>query len=234
MTSALARRFKVDVSSDGNTWIPFKGIQDFNPTEKPTVQSTADYDTNGFDTKEKTLTSWTAVIKARRVLSSGVLDPGQELVRAAQYQFNTAARVYVRWYDRNNLPEAWSGYAIVTWVQSKTATADVEEITATLDGDGVLTAISNPVTNANVPVITSATSSPAAQVAGGMVRVQGAYFTGTTGATGVKIGGVNATSYDLISDSLIEFVVPTGTAGSAPIIVTNGAGASAAFPYTRA
>lgn len=231
MTSTLARRFKVDVSTDGNTWIPFKGIQDFSVPEKPTVQSVADYDTNGFDSKEKTLTSWTATIKARRPLTAGALDPGQELVRATQYQFGTAARVYIRWYDRNNLPEAWSGYAIVTWVSSKTATADVEEVTATFDGDGTLTAISNPVTNPNVPVITSATPSGAA--AGALLRIQGAYFTGTTGATGVKIGGVNATSYDLVSDSLIEAIVPAGTAGSAPIIVTNGAGASTSFPYTR-
>lgn len=233
MTSALARRFMVDVSSDGVTWIPFKGIQDLAPTEKPTVQSTADYDTDGFDTKEKTLTAWTLVIKAQRPTTSGVFDPGQELVRARQYQFGDSARAYVRWYDRYNAPEAWSGRAIVTWVQSKTATADVEEITATFDGDGVLSAISNPVTNTNVPVITSATSTPTAQVAGGMVRVQGAYFSTPVATTGVKIGGVNATSWDLVSDSLLEFVVPTGTAGSAPIVITTAAGASAAFPYTR-
>lgn len=231
MTSTLARRFKVDVSTNGTTWVPFKGIQDFNVPEKPTVQSVADYDTNGFDSKEKTLTSWTATIKARRPLTAGALDPGQELVRATQYQFDTAARVYIRWYDRNNLPEAWSGYAIVTWVSSKTATGDVEEITATFEGDGTLTAIANPVTNPNVPVITSAT--PSGQGAGTMVRLQGAYFTGVVATTGVKIGGVNASSWDYVSDSLIEFVVPTGTAGSAPIVVTNTAGASASFPYTR-
>jgi hypothetical protein len=224
MGSLLARRFKVDVSIDGTTWVPYKGIQDFAPTENPTIQTTTDYDTNGFETVEKTVTSWQVVV-----------DPGQELVRAAaQFQFGDTARVYIRWYDRNNLPDAWSGRALASWSTSKTGAADVEETTATFKGDGAITAITNPVTNANTPVITSVSSTPAAQTAGGLIRIQGAYFTGTVSTTGVKVGGVNATSWDVISDSLIEAIVPAGSAGSAPILVTNAAGASNAFPYTRA
>jgi len=232
MTVSLARRFKVDVSTDGVSWVPLKGITDLNPTEKPTTQSTADYDNDGFDSMEKTLTAWSVVAKMDRQNTAGVYDPGQEILRATKYQFGELARAYIRWYDRNGAPEAYSGRALISYVQSKTAVADVEEITVTFDGDGIVSAISNPVSTANAPVITSVTPSGAAT--GSLINIQGAYFTGTIATSGVKIGGVNATTWNVVSDSLIVAEVPTGSAGSAPVIVTNATGASTAFAYTRA
>jgi hypothetical protein len=231
MSTAFARRFKVDVSADGTTWIPFLGMQDFAPKENPVQTSVMDYDTNGFDSFEKPATGWDVVIKARRVVNTGVFDPGQELVRARQFQFGDSNRVYIRWYDRNGAPEAWSGRSMVSWEQSKTGAADVEEITASFKGDGILAPISNPWNAVLVPVITSAT--PSGVAAAGLVRIQGAYFTGTVATTGVKFGATNATSWDLISDSLIEAVMPAGSAGAANVVVTNAAGASTAFSYTR-
>jgi hypothetical protein len=234
MSSQLARRFKVDVSTDAVTWLPFLGIQDLAPKETPTIQSTTDFDTNGFETVEKTVTAWSLVAKIRHIINAGTPSPGQELARqAGQYQFQDATRLYVRWYDRNAGPEGWTGRAIVDWTPSKTAAADIEEITVTFRGDGALTALTtNPSASAAVPVITSVT--PSGVAAGGIVRIVGANFTTPVATTGVKIGGVNATSWDFVSDSLIEAVVPAGTAGSAPVIVTTTAGASAGFAYTRA
>ncbi|WP_419817003.1 IPT/TIG domain-containing protein [Glaciibacter flavus] len=90
-----------------------------------------------------------------------------------------------------------------------------------------------PVTTASVPV--AALSSPATGgVAGGnAVAISGAGFTGVTGAAGVKFGTSNATSYTVISDTLIIAVAPAQAAGSKPITVTNGAGASTILaPYT--
>lgn len=231
MTVSLARRFKVDVSTDGTNWVPLKGITDLNTSEKPTTQSTADYDNDGFDSTEKTLTSWSVAVKMNRQNTNGVFDPGQEILRTTQYKFQELARAYVRWYDRNGAPEAHSGKALVSYVQSKTGVADVEEITATLDGDGILSDISNPVSVTNVPVITSV--SPTAAAVGSLVNIQGAYFTGTITSTGVKFGGVSATTWVVVSDSLIVAEVPAGSAGSAPVIVTNATGASNSFPYTR-
>lgn len=233
MSYSLARRFKVDVSADNVSWLPFSAMTDFAPTESPTYQSTANYDNAGFDSFEKTMTAWQLVIKADRPVNptTGLFDPGQELVRQAQYQFGSAARLYVRWYDRNGAPEAKSGYALVEWNQSKTGTADLEEVTATFKGDGALSFITNPWNAAAVPVVSAAT--PSGVAAGGLVRIQGTNFTGTVATTGVKFGGVNATSWDVVSNSLIEAVMPAGTAGSAAIVVTNAAGASASFAYTR-
>lgn len=83
-------------------------------------------------------------------------------------------------------------------------------------------------------VATILAATPSGAGAGALVTIAGSRFAGTSGAAGVKFGAVNATSYTVVSDSTIVAVVPAGSAGSAPIIVTNGAGASTAFPYTRA
>lgn len=235
MSSKLARRFMVDVSTDGSTWIPYKGIQDFAKKENATIVDTTDFDAGGFATREKTVTAAVLTIKNRHIDTSLVEDPGQQLARTAgEFQFGDATRLYVRWYDRFNPAEnGWSMRSVVDWSASKTAAADVEEITVTFSNDGAVTSITNPVSTAVVPIILSVTSTPAAQSVGGIIRIIGSHFTTPVATTGVKIGGVNATSWDFISDSLIDAVVPTGSAGSAPIIVTTAAGASSAFPYTR-
>lgn len=231
MATALARRFKVDVSADGTTWVPFMGINDLNPPITPDLQSADDYDSDGFKSFEKTMQSWILTIKALRKTSAGVFDAGQELVRNAQLKWGDAARVWVRWYDRNGAPEAFSGKALVGWVPSKTGVADLDEVTVTLTGDGVLSTITNPYNASTVPVIL--TASPSGVAVGGQVEITGTGFTGTIATTGVKFGATNATSWIVISDNVIVAIMPTGTAGAANIVVTNAAGPSAAFSYTR-
>lgn len=234
MVSNLARRLRLDVSTDGITWLPFKGIQDLQVKENPTIQTATDYDTNGFETFEKTVTNGQVTVKARRPVNAGAWDPGQELARiAGQFLFGTATRLYVRWYDRNNQPEAFTGYAIVSWSASKTGVADVEEITVVFKMDGTISPITNPAGAAQVAVITaiSGVTNPAGT--GAMIRITGAYFTGATAAN-VKSAAVAMTSIDVISDSVIEAILPSQTAGTYSFTVNNGAGASAGFNYTRA
>lgn len=233
MSFALARDFKQDVSTDGTTWVPLGGRTDFAPTENPTTPSTANYDTNGFDSFEKTLTGWQVVTKFERPTTASVpSDPGQALLEATRFQFGSSCRAWTRWYNKYGSTDAWSGLAIIDWNQSKTTTPDVAEITVTFKGDGILTRISNPYASAAVPVITSAT--PSGVAAAGQVTIYGAGFLGTVATTGVKFGATNATSWVVLSDNVIVAVMPTGSAGSAAVTVTNAAGASSAFPYTRA
>lgn len=226
MTTALARRFKVDVSTDGSSWVNLKGIDDLNPAISPNLQAADDYDSNGFNSFEKTMQGWILTIKALRKTTAGVFDPGQELVRAAQLNFGDTARVYVRWYDRNGAPEAFSGLALVGYTASKTAVADLDEVTITLTGDGALTAISNPYAAAAIPVVLSVL--PSGLGAGGLVTIKGTNFTGTVSTTGVKFGGTNATTFQVISDSVISAVLPAGGAGTITVLVTNAAGGSVA------
>lgn len=82
--------------------------------------------------------------------------------------------------------------------------------------------------SAPVPTVSAATPSAAGDYQ--IVVITGAYFTGTTALT---FGGVAAADFEVVSDSTIHAVMPSGDAGSAAIIVTNGAGASSSFAYTR-
>lgn len=83
-------------------------------------------------------------------------------------------------------------------------------------------------TVAGVPTIISAT--PSGVATGGQVTIKGTKFTGTTAIT---FGAASATQWTVLDSSTIVVVMPTGSAGSANIVVTNASGASAAFTYTR-
>jgi len=95
-----------------------------------------------------------------------------------------------------------------------------------------LTVITNPGVAAVVPVILSAL--PSSVAAAGLVTITGSGFTGTVATSGVKFNSVNATSWSVVSDSVIVAVMPTGSAGVGNILVTNAVGPSTpAFAYTR-
>jgi hypothetical protein len=68
------------------------------------------------------------------------------------------------------------------------------------------------------------------------VVITGTNFTGTTGATGVKFGSTNATSYVVNTATQITAVAPAGTANSTvDVTVTNNSqtsATSAADKYT--
>lgn len=234
MSTTLARKYRTDVTSDltlASGWLQLNGVDDWNDSITPQIEDTTAYDTNGWKSKEVTLQDWNATASVFRRIVAGVYDPGQELVRACRGQFGDSARIGVRWYDRNGGPEAYQGVAIVQWARANTGVANVEKATITFDGDGTAEVISNPGVAAAAPVLLTAT--PSAVAAGGIVEITGVGFADVTGATGVKIGGVNAASYIVVSDNVIVAVMPAGSAGSAPIIVTNTVGASNSLPYTR-
>lgn len=98
-------------------------------------------------------------------------------------------------------------------------------VTLPLDGKPVLAEA------AGVPTILAAT--PGGAAAGALVTITGTRFTGTVAVTGVKFGAVNASAWVVVSDSTIVAVMPAGAAGAANVVVTNPAGASAAFVYNR-
>ena len=86
-----------------------------------------------------------------------------------------------------------------------------------------------------VPTITAVSPASGGAAGGTLVTITGGDFTGTTGATGVKFGGTNATSYNVINDSTISAVTPAHAAGAADVVVTNTTGPSTtrrrAFTY---
>lgn len=226
--SSLARRFRVDVSADGVSWLQLKGMTDFNPQVNPNTEDSSTYDSDGWASSEITMNAWSVEVTVQRQTVGGVFDPGQELVRARQAKFGEDARIYVRWYDKTGAPEAHSGRGIVEWNRSKSGVKDLDEAKASITGDGALSDIANPYQATAVAVVSTAT--PSAAAAGAQVQIGGQNF---TGATVVKFGATNASAFTVVSDSLIVAVVPAGTAGAAAITITTPAGTSAAFGYTR-
>lgn len=79
-------------------------------------------------------------------------------------------------------------------------------------------------------VATLTTALPTAVAVGGYVHVVG---TGLGSVVSGTVGGVAIADFDIISDTELYFLMPAGSAGSAPIILTNAGGASASKAYTR-
>lgn len=238
MTRLLARRLRIDATIDttlAGGWNQVGAITDFDPNVVPNLEDASAYDTNGVSSIEATMQDATPTLTFESDVISSVRNQGQQIILNAVGLFGDSCKIGLRWYDRNGLAGQDNGSAVVIPSVKRAATAvkALESVTATCRvTNGVLNlGIANPIAGVAIPVITSVT--PGGAGAAAAIAIQGQNFTGTTGATHVTIGGVNATSYTVISDSLIIAVVPAGSAGSAPVIVTNVAGASASFPYTR-
>lgn len=238
MSTALARKFRIDLTSDltlAGGWLQLNGVNDFKSTNKPTLVDASAYDTNGAASFEKTFEEWAASATVFRRLAAGVYDAAQELARTHSDtgDFGDNCRLGVRWYDKNGGPEAYQGVAIVEWERSQSGVKDIDTATISFTGTDVpLALITNPGVAPVVPVVLSAL--PTAIAVGGVVTITGTGFTGTVPTSGVKFNSINATSWSVVSDQVIVAVMPTGSAGVGNIVVTNGVGPSTpAFPYTR-
>ena len=80
------------------------------------------------------------------------------------------------------------------------------------------------------PIVTSL--DPTGGPAGTVVTIAGAGFTGLSGATAVRFGSTNATSYTITDDTEIVAVAPAG-AGTVDVKVTNPVGASDASDASK-
>lgn len=220
MTTALARRYRVDVSKDGSNWVQLMGMNDFNPAIDRTTQDSSDYDSDGWGSSEITMNAWSVDIKANRKTTASVFDPGQELCRAASDKFGEDARLYVRWYDKNGGTEAYQGRGIVEFSRSKTGVTDLDEVEIKITGDGARTEITNPLSSTTVPAITATT--PSSVKVGALLQLTGSGF---TGATAIEFGSTAATVYTVVSDGLIVVTVPNAV-GTQSVTVTTPAGTS--------
>lgn len=240
MSILLARRYRIDATTDltlASGWVEVKRVTDFDPGIVPSVEDATAYDTNGVSAGEVTMLDASPTLTFLSQLITAVRDPGQAILLATTGMFGTATRAGLRWYDRNGLTGPDNGSAVVIPVlkRAQTGVKNLEAVTATCGvTDGILNVgIANPGVAAAAPVILSA--SPAAQSVGKILTIVGTGFATVVAGTpaNVTIGGTNATSFVIESDNMIVAVMPAGSAGSAPIIVTNPVGASASFAYVR-
>ena len=221
--------FQVDTSNSTTlgtgTWLTVFGCDSSVPVKTDNMVDITNFDTVGWSAFQPFLSGWTATLSLFRMRYPTAYDAGQEFLRAAN---EAKSQLHVRIFDRTGGSEAYEGFGYVQWENQSGGPNDPLKVNATFTGNGARTVISNPVATNSAPVVSSATPSGAA--VGTLLRILGSFF---TGATTVTIGGVSVVQKDIVSDNQIEILVPAGTAGSAPIIVTNTTGASNSLAYTR-
>lgn len=235
--STTNRKWYLDVIDPDGTpgvWIGVFGIQEMKPRpSEPTTQDDSDMDGEGWKSNAVTALTWGADGKVLRKLNAAnaqAYDPGQEVIRKAGRKVGNV--LHVRYYEMEpNGPriEAYEGDVTVTWTPDGGNMESLDTAAFSLTGRGKPTLITHPEGVTATPIITSAT--PGSLAAAGVLVITGYNFDPAQSGTAayVKIGGTNATSFVIISPTVIRAVLPAGSAGSAPVTV----GTSAAFPYTR-
>jgi hypothetical protein len=150
-TNALARRWKIDIDmsadKDGSDYSNIIGITEFTSTAEPNIEDSSDYDSQGWAGNTKTGQAWEVGLTINRRINDQVktYHPTHEKLRQAAYAYGSASEVRVRWYDRDGLPEAYEGIAIVTWAPSGGEYTALDQVEVTLTGNGPLSLITNPV-----------------------------------------------------------------------------------------
>ncbi len=227
--SQLANKWAllIDTTPDTTpTWLPVFGMSAFSPQRSYTTQDNTDFDSDGWASTKQTQRGHSVTGTVQRKRYAGAEDAGQRALRRAA---ETATDIHAMYFDRYYGEEAFEGYYSPNWEPQGGGATDLESVNFTLNGQGELVAVTNPLWVA--PTIDSAL--PSAASVGQTVTIVGNGFSGLTGAAAVKFGGTNATSYTVDSVRQIRAVMPAGSAGSAAITVTNPWGTSTSFAYTR-
>ena len=146
----LARKWRVDVNT-GTTgspvWVQVKGVTNLTPGLSATTQAADDYDSDGWGSDEKTMLKWNLAISLlRKGTNETTPDPGQEALRDKADKFGSEGTAHVRWYDREDGPEAYEGFGNVSWEPGGGGAGDLESVTVNITGKGARTEITNPAT----------------------------------------------------------------------------------------
>ena len=152
--STTVRKWYLDVNTNtfaSPTWVGIFGMMEFKLGIEPTLQDDSDMDSGGYKSQTKTAEAWSAAFKVRRAsttASATAYDPGQEFIRGKSIgTFGPANQVDVRVYEMEPggpRIEAYRGFAAVTWSPDGGAMDAVDTVSATLTGQGKLTAITHP------------------------------------------------------------------------------------------
>lgn len=210
-------------------WLNVPDITGLTPNATPKLKDVTTYANKGQTAQRKTGEDFALSVQVKGVRDeTGEFQPELLVLINAADAVGDDNVIGYRYYHATSGVLAYQGTAAVQWSRANTGNDDPEFFQFELTGQGDRKKIPNPALGPAVPVITAVNPSGAA--ATDTIYVEGTKF---TGATAVTIGGVAATSFQVIHDQLLTAVVPAGAAGSAPIVVTNAAGASEPFAYER-
>jgi IPT/TIG domain len=150
LVSTLARKWKLDVNTGtvaAPVWTKVRGIGELKAQVEPNMEDDSDYDSGGWASETKTQLKWSLETKVLRKkgVTTGNYDPGQEFLRAAADQFGSPGTPQVRWYTDDGGPEAYTGFASVSWEPEGGEAKDLDAVTIKMSGNGQRTTIANPV-----------------------------------------------------------------------------------------
>lgn len=149
--TTLARRWRLEVNM-GTTvtpdWQLCPAVTNFNWTADPNHEDSSTYDEGGWASNTKTGQAWKveATINRKAAADSTAYNVVHEALKTAFLAFGDASEVGVRWMDRDGLPEAYQGVALVTWAPSGGERTKLDQVKITLTGTGALVTITNPIT----------------------------------------------------------------------------------------
>ncbi|WKU08013.1 phage tail tube protein [Micromonospora sp. HUAS LYJ1] len=225
--TALARRFavEIDLNPSGTAdWQPLLGMEELKTVFTPRREDDEAYDDAGAMRRAVTGSEWALEIKLiHRTGPDGLtMLAVQEHLRVKSEAADAmTGEAHVRWYDRSGVGEAWDGRCLVDWTPDGGKGRDT--VSVRLSGQGARVAITNP--NAStLPVVASLAPTGGGTAGGTIVEIRGRKL---TGATAVTFGGTAATSFRVVSDTLIIAISPAKTAGSVDVLVTTPGGTSA-------
>lgn len=242
----LARTHRLDIDTGTyptSSYSQVIGLEDLKLVEDPRTEDDEVYDNAGAMRETNTGYSWRleAKLAFSTNLAGTLLDPNHAFMRTQFKKLRTQraeqTEFGAKFYNASGLDDGMSHEGRVypkSWTLS--GGKGRETIDIVLQGQGPLADITNPLASL-LPVVSSVLPTGGTTAGGTMVQIFGQKFTGVTGATGVKFGLNNATSYQLIHDGLIVAVAPAGSAATIQVKVTTPAGASAdtaADDYTYA
>ena len=212
---------------------------DIAPTVTPVMTAVPSYDDEGSDNSRRTSENWALsfTVWALHSTVTGKFMPEVESLEAATKPDADGALSIrrVRWFHAPksgvaNPNEAYEGPATVVRTRGNTAAGgDAEKFSYDLTGNGRRTQILNPHSSTAAEPAILFVSPEQGAVTGDLITLTGSAF---GAATDVTIDGTTV-EFTAVGGSTIVFVLPAGTAGDFPIVVTNSVGASDSFTYTR-
>ncbi|NUH35261.1 hypothetical protein HUF15_00500 [Streptomyces samsunensis] len=147
--TALARRWRLEVNMGTETtpdWQLCPAVAEFQWEAPPNLEDSGTYDDDGWDGNTKTGQGWSVTATFNRKISkdSTVYHPVHEKIRAVAFGWGAESEIPIRWMDRNGLPEAYEGSALVEWAPSGGSKNDLDQVEVTFTGNGPLEQITNP------------------------------------------------------------------------------------------
>ncbi|WP_267244348.1 phage tail tube protein [Streptomyces sp. PR69] len=147
--TALARRWRLEVNmgtDETPDWQLCPGVVDFQPAAEPNFEDGTAYESDGWTENTKTAQSWQVTATINRKINDQVkvYHPVHEAIRLAWLAFGSASEVPIRYMDRNGMPEAYEGKALVNWAPSGGEYTALDQVEVTFTGTGPLTPITNP------------------------------------------------------------------------------------------